>query len=91
MSPRQNPYVERLVGTLRQQLLDHIIVLNQKHLAGLLREFIEEYYHTGRPHQGLGGETLTPQQKPTRISGTTKLLAIPVVGGLHHRYVRVAA
>jgi hypothetical protein len=52
-SPWQSPYLERFVGTLRRELLDHVIVLNERHLQRLLREFIEEYYHVARPHQGL--------------------------------------
>jgi len=86
-SPWQNPYVERMIGTLRRELLDHIIVLNQRHLERLLREFIEDYYHTARPHQGLGGET--PAQET--LSGEGELIAVPVLGGLHHRYYRAAA
>jgi transposase InsO family protein len=90
-SPWQNPYVERFIGTLRRELLDHVIVLNQRHLELLLREFIEDYYHTARPHQGLAGETPFPCEKEEPFSGPSKLVSIPVVGGLHHRYRRVAA
>jgi putative transposase len=49
-----NPFVERFIGTLRRELLDYVIVLNQTHLAKLLRQYIEEYYHIARPHQGSG-------------------------------------
>ena len=90
-SPWQNPFAERFVGTLRAQLLDHVIVLSQRHLERLLREFIEEYYHTDRPHQGLGGDTPEAHDPAPKISGPSKLISIPVVGGLHHKYVRVAA
>ena len=83
--------MERFVGTLRRELLDHVIVLNQHHPERLLREFIEEYYHTARPHQGIGGQTPILQEKPPHVSGPSKLVAIPVLSGLHHRYVRVAA
>ena len=89
-SPWQNPFVERYIGTLRRELLDHVIILSQRHLARLLREFIEQYYHVARPHQGLDGETPMPQAKP-EISGASKLISIPLLSGLHHRYVRVAA
>ena len=51
--PWQNPLVERFVATLRRELLDHVIVLGQRHLERLLREFIEDYYHLARPHQGV--------------------------------------
>jgi len=90
-SPWQNPYVERFIGTLRRELLDHVIVLGENHLKRLLKEYIEDYYHIARPHQGLDGDTplssnrLQPQEHPT------KLISIPICGGLHHRYERVAA
>jgi len=86
-SPWQNPYVERFIGTLRRELLHHVIVLNQRQLERLLKEFIEQYYHPARPHQGLGGETPVPLGAP----GKGELISIPVVGGLHHRYSRAAA
>jgi len=90
-SPWQNPYVERFVGTLRRELLDHPILLNERHLERLLAEFIERYYHTERPHQGLDGHTPVPHAKPPEFTGPTKLFATPVLGGLHHTYRRVAA
>ena len=90
-SPWQNPFVERFIGTLRRELLDHVIVFSQSHLERPLREFIEEYYHVGRLHQGLDGDTPVLQTKQPKISGLNKLISIAIVGGLHHRYVRVAA
>jgi hypothetical protein len=71
--------------------MDHVVVLNQKHLEGLLKEFIEEYYHTSRPHQGLNGDTPFPRGKPSEITGPSKLISIPALGGLHPRYQWVAA
>jgi transposase InsO family protein len=62
--PWQNPFVERYGGTLRQELLDHVIVLNEEHLKRLLKDFIEEYYHLARPHQGLNGDTPVLRAKP---------------------------
>ena len=90
-SPWQNPFVERYIGTLRREMLDHVIVLSQRHLERLLREFIEDYYHIARPHQGLNGDTPVSQIKRPQILGPSKLISVPVLGGLHHRYVRVAA
>lgn len=89
--PWQNPYVERFVGTLRRELLDHVIVLNERHLNRLLGEYVEDYYHAHRPHQGLEGQTPIPQRPPLPSSVPSKLVAFPVVGGLHHRYERIAA
>ena len=90
-SPWQNPFLERYIGTLRRELLDHVIILSQGHLKRLLKEFIEEYYHIARPHQGLDGDPPFPAAKPEPVTGASRLVSIPVVGGLHHRYVRVAA
>ena len=89
--PWQNPFVERYGGTLRRELLDHVIVLNEGHLKRLLKEFIEEYYHMARPHQGLNGDTSVLRAKPEAAANVSRLVSIPVVGGLHHRYIRVAA
>lgn len=90
-SPWQNPYVERFIGTLRGELLDHVIIFNQSHLERLLKEYIAEYYHIARPHQGLEGDTPVAHQKSESIVGPTTLVSYPVVGGLHHRYERAAA
>ena len=76
---------------LRRELLDHVIVLNQTHLDRLPRKYIDEYYHVARPHQGLDRNTPSPQEKPTLPAGPTKLKSIPILGGLYHRCVRVAA
>jgi len=89
--PWQNPFVERYGGTLRRELLDHVIVLNEEHLKRLLQDFIEEYYHLARPHQGLNGDTPVLRAKPEPAANVSRLVSIPVVGGLHHRYIRVAA
>ena len=80
-----------MIGTIRSQMLNHVIVLSESHLRRLLREFISDYYHVGRPHQGLGGDTPIPHGDAPTFDGPTRLISIPVVGGLHHRYVRVAA
>jgi len=90
-SPWQNPFVERFIGTLRREMLNHVIVLGQGHLERLLQEFIEEYYHVARPHQSLYGNTPVLQMKQPQILGPSKLISVPVLGGLHHRYIRVAA
>jgi transposase InsO family protein len=83
-NPWQNPYIERFIGTLRRELLDHVIILSQGHMEQLLREFIDEYYHVARPHQGLNGDPPIPQQKMAVISEPSKVRSIPVAGGLHH-------
>ena len=90
-SPWQNPYVERFIGTLRRELLDHVIVLSERHLTRMLKDFIDNYCHTARPHQGLHGDTPVVGEIPPPINGPSKLISFPVCGGLHHRYERVAA
>ena len=70
-SPWQNPFVERYGVTLRRELLDHVIILSEEHLKGLLKEFIAEYYHIARPHQGLDG---CPYRKLHRARFETLLL-----------------
>jgi len=90
-SPWQNPYVERFVGTVRRELLDHVIVLSERHLTRLFREFIDNYFHVARPHQGLAGDTPAGHGRPKHVDGPTKLFSFPICGGLHHRYERVAA
>jgi len=87
MSPWQSPYVERLIGSIRRECLDHVIVVNQKHLRQLLLAYIT-YYQQCRTHLALNkdapdGRTVCPP--PGRIVVT------PEVGGLHHRYERRAA
>ena len=89
--PWQNPFVERFIGTLWRELLNHVIVLSQPHLNRLLREYIDAYYHMARPHQGLDGDTPVLKIKPELPTGPTKLKSTPVVGGLHHTYERAAA
>jgi len=90
-SPWQSPYIERFIGTLRRELLDHVVVLNRHHLERLLNEFIAEYYHIARPHQGLDGDTPIPRSRAPATGGSEMLVSIPVLRGLHHRYERRAA
>ena len=90
-SPWQNPYVERYHLTLRRELLDHVIALGPEHVEGLVKEFNEEYYHKNRPHQGLSKQTPVAREPSKSIPGKSKLISIPILNGLHHRYERVAA
>ena len=61
-SPWQNPYVERVIGTLRREGLDHIILFNEKHLRRVLDEFVEEYYNPDRPHLSLDRNSPIPRK-----------------------------
>ena len=87
-SPWQNPYVERLIGTLRRECLDHIVVLNDAHLRRLLSHYLL-YYHGARTHLALDKDT--PEPRPVEHPDQGGIVEIPMVGGLHHRYTRQAA
>lgn len=87
-SPWQNPVAERFVGTCRRDLLDHVVVLDQRHLLRLLREYVGTYYLPGRTHLGVGKDTPAGRPVEPRPSPTAKVVALPRCGGLHHRYVR---
>jgi putative transposase len=86
-SPFQNPYVERVIGSIRRECLDHLIVINETHLRRILREYLD-YYHKSRPHQSLEYNSPNPREIEPQSKG--KVIAIPQVGGLHHRYRRAA-
>jgi putative transposase len=83
----QNGYAERWVGTLRRELLDHVIVLGERHLLRLVRQHVA-YYNSDRPHMSLGGDSPVTRDVEPPTAG--KVIALPRVGGLHHRYSRAA-
>ncbi len=87
-SPWQNPYVERLIGSIRRECLNHVIVLNEAHLRRILTEYFD-YYHVARTHQSLVCNAPVPRDVESPERGPVR--AIPQVGGLHHRYTRFAA
>ena len=85
MSPWQNPVAERWIGSCRRELLDHVVVFDQRHAVRLVREYIA-YHHEDRTHMGLGKDTPDSRAVTSRPSPTAKVVALPRVGGLHHRY-----
>ena len=87
-SPWQNPYVERVIGSIRRECLDHVIVVNESHLRRVLRSYLG-YYHRSRTHLGL--EKDTPDRRPVAETSVGRIIAVPEVGGLHHRCERRAA
>jgi transposase InsO family protein len=87
-SPWQNPYCERVIGTIRRDCLDHVIVLTEQHLRRILHQYLE-YYHGSRTHLALDKDTPEIRQRESPDGG--KVIALPMVGGLHHRYTRHAA
>ncbi len=86
-SPWQNLYAERLVGSIRREYLDHVIVVNEAHLLRILREYVR-YYHESRPHLSL--ERNSPKPREIELPEGGKVIAILQVGGLHHCYARAA-
>jgi hypothetical protein len=87
-SPWQNPYAERLIGSMRRECLDHVIVLGERHLRRVLTAYLT-YYHASRTHLALEKDAPTPRRVHHVSEGA--VIAFPEVGGLHHRYERRAA
>jgi putative transposase len=87
-SPWQNPYVERLIGSIRRECLDHVIILSELHLRRVLASYFQ-YHHDARTHLSLDKDC--PRPRPVQLPCTgDNIIAFPAVGGLHHRYERRA-
>ena len=84
-APKANAIAERVIGTLRRECLDHLIILDEHHLSSVVREFVA-YYNQERPHRTLGLQT--PQLKVRPTAGIVR--SRPVLNGLHHIYERAA-
>jgi putative transposase len=87
-SPWQSPFVERLIGSVRRDCLDHVIVLGERHLLGILKSYFA-YYHRCRTHLALDKDT--PESRAIQPPKFGTVVELPEVGGLHHRYERGAA
>ena len=85
-SPWQNGYVERIIGSIRREFLDHLIVINENHLRKLLKEYFH-YYNYQRTHLGLYKDS--PESRPVQVIG--KIEKVQVANGLHNYYFRKAA
>jgi putative transposase len=85
-SPWQNPYVERLIGSIRRECVNHVIVLGENHMRQILKSYFA-YYNASRTHLSLAKDT--PVGRGIERRG--EVLVLPQVGGLHHRYSRLAA
>ena len=84
MTALENPYVERLIGTLRRECLDHVLILGEWHLRRILTLY-SIYYNEMRTHLGLGKDA--PLRRAVQRSGT--IVSTPILSGLHHRYDRI--
>ena len=87
-SPWQNPFAERLIGSIRRECLDHVVVLNEQHLRRLLRGYFD-YYHRWRCHRSLGMDA--PDGRSLRPAMPSAVEEIPFASELHHCYVPMAA
>lgn len=87
-SPWQNAYCERLIGSIRRECLDHVIVLGERHLRRVLGRYVD-YYNNSRTHRSLDNDS--PFGRSVEPPEMGQVIAIPKVGGLHHRYTRKAA
>jgi len=87
-SPWQSPYVERLIGSIRRDCLDHMVVLEEQHLRRILTSYLA-YYHRSRTHLSLDKDA--PESRDVQPPKQGKVVEFPEVGGLHHRYERRVA
>jgi putative transposase len=87
-SPWQNPYVERVIGSIRRECLDHVLILDERHLKRVLRDYLD-YYHQSRTHLGLEKDCPVPRSVEPLEAGDIQVE--PILGGLHHRYSRRVA
>ena len=87
MHAQQNPYVERVIGSIRRDCLDNIIVMNEPHLRRILRSYVD-YYHRCRTHLSLNKDP--PEPRPVEPPEIGEIVEFPRVGGLHHQYARLA-
>jgi putative transposase len=87
-SPWQNAYVERIIGSIRRECLDHVIIFDERHLRRVLSDYFQ-YHHQSRTHLSLSKDC--PEPRPIQPPSAGTVIAFPKVGGLHHRYERRAA
>ncbi len=89
-APKANAVCERFLGSVRRECLDHIIILNERHLHRVMKEYVD-YFNAARPHQGIAGEVPVPSMSSvSESSRSTQITALPILGGLHHDYRRAA-
>jgi transposase InsO family protein len=87
-APWQRAYIERVIGSIRRECLDHVIVFHEASLYRYVKSFVD-YYHESRTHLSL--EKDTPGRRPVQMPSCGRVIALPQVGGLHHRYERRVA
>jgi len=87
-SPWQNAYAERVIGSIRRECLDHVVVMGERHLLTILSKYLA-YYNETRTHLSLGKDAPEPRSVQPPAQG--RVVEVPRVGGLHHEYLRRAA
>src|SRR5436309_15933968 len=87
-SPWQNAYAERVIGSIRRECLDHVVVIGERHLLRILSTYVA-YYNGTRTHLSLAKDAPEPRSVQPPIQG--RVVEVPRVGGLHHEYRRRAA
>ena len=80
------PICERFLGSVRRECLDHAVILGERHLRGVLRAYVEDYFNRARPHQGLFQRIPNPEVSRLNSGPVRKVASVPVLGGLHHDY-----
>jgi len=86
-APNANAHCERVIGTVRRECLDHVVITSERQLLAVLTEY-RRYYNRARPHQGIGQRV--PEGTEPSLRNDGRVVEIPAVGGLHHEY-RIAA
>jgi transposase InsO family protein len=87
-SPWQNAYVERVIGSIRRECLDHLVIFNERHLRRVMSSYVDHYQRT-RTHLSLDKDC--PDSRPIQHRSAGRVVAIPKIGGLHHRCEHLAA
>jgi len=87
-SPWQNAYAERVIGSIRRECLDHVVVIGERHLREILSKYVD-YYNGTRTHLSLSKDS--PEPRSVQLPSQGRVVKVPRVGGLHHEYLRRAA
>ncbi len=94
-APKANGFCERFLGSVRRECLDHMLIIGEKHLCRVIKEYVQ-YYNSARPHQGIGqaipqvAEPYVQKVPPRSDVANGKVMSLPVLDGLHHDYRRAA-
>jgi transposase InsO family protein len=84
-SPNLNPICERFLGSVRRECLDQVVILSERQLRRVLKEYVEIYFNRARPHQGLG-QAIPVAESRSVPEASGKVVPFPILGGLHHDY-----